>query len=113
MAETRRDDVKDARKVEPGGLLSGPIPGDATEGSSARDRVGTLPDEGFDQEAEMERLESWRGETRAGQPVEGVDIGTPAGASSDALRNREEVPVHERNKGQSKDRRDPNIGGRR
>jgi len=108
MPEQRSDDVKDAGSVKPRGFISGAIPGDPTEGNSpGRAGTGVRDDEEtFDQEAEMERLEAQR---------EGfqMDMGTPAGATSDALRNIEEVPVHDRNRGQSKDRANSNAQGRR
>jgi hypothetical protein len=100
-SETRDDDVLDARNVEPRGLLTGTIPGEPHEGGS-QDQATAAG--GTDQEELMERLEARRGTQRAGEPIEGVHIGTPAGATSDALRNREEVPVREDNKGQQKDR---------
>jgi len=92
MPEQRSDNVKDAGSVKPRGFISGSIPGDPTEGNSpARAGTGVRDEEGemFDQEAEMERLEAHREGFR-------MDMGTPAGATSDALRNIEEVPGHER-----------------
>jgi len=112
VAETRRDDVRDAGRVKPRGLVPGSIPGDPIEGSSqARVGAGVRDSEAeeFDQEAVMDRLEAGRGEQGVGMPIEGVHMGTPAGAASDSLRNREEVPVREKNEGQSKDRNGNNT----
>jgi hypothetical protein len=94
----------DAGKIEPGGLRSGAIPGDPTEGGTPRQGGVGVGEADFDAEEEMAALEARRGRQGVGEPVEGVHVGTPAGAGSEVLRNREAVPVRESVEGQSKER---------
>jgi hypothetical protein len=103
--------VKDENTPRQGSLKVGveggsTLPGDPTEGRIPADvpqRAGADNQARF--EEEMKAREAARGEGRAGA-IGDVEIGTPAGASSDVLRNREPVPVEQdRMKGQQKDHR--------